>query len=242
MKKNCLLILLFIVSICNAQEKSYRFVYDFHQQVVLNEESKKGYDKDFFSKINDALNRSYEFDLLSSKDFSFIKLREKIKNGQTEDVITLEPDLSWCLIDFDRNEIYKYNEVIDVYIKDSIQTLQLKPTKNKKTILGREVKEFLVETDNIFYSFWLARQNGTTISPIEYQFKDYIVFEIDIAYKRKSQLDTKMEQQYILKEIEESKNSIDYNKLKPKKTVTVKEFKELSDKVNKNSDQSVDRE
>lgn len=234
--------MLFVLFICGAQEKSYRFVYDFHQQVVLNEESRNGYAKEFVAKIQDAFNESYEFDLVASKDFSFLKLRDKVKNGQTEGIIKIEPDLKWFLIDFSTNETYNFMDQGNAYIKDSIETLQLKPTRNKKTILGIETREFTAETDDFYYSFWLTQQNGITVSPIQYQFKGYIVVEVDLVHKLLPNEDGKMEQQFILKEIKEEKSVFNFKKLKPKKTMTKKQFQEFLDKADEIDDNSLDRE
>lgn len=231
MKIKLLILQILICSVSFAQEKSYRFVYDFHQNVELDEETKRSHAKDFLVKIQNALNESYEFEIIASEKFSFLKLIEKINNGQSEDVIRLHPDPKWLLVDFQENETFNFIEVADAYLKDSIQTIQLKPTRNKKVILGIESREFTAEKDNYDYSFWLAQQNGITVSPIEYQFKGYIVLELNVKSKRLPEYSSSKDQQYILKEITEEKLPFNYNKIIPKKTKTKDEIDALIKKI-----------
>jgi len=230
MKIKLLILQILICSVSFAQEKSYRFVYDFHQNVVLDEETKKSHAKDFLVKIQNALNESYEFEIIASEKFSLLKLIEKIKNEQSGDVIRIHPEPEWLLVDFQKNETFNFTQSADAYIKDSIQTIQLTPTRNKKVILGIEAREFTVEKGNYDYSFWLAQQNGITVSPIEYQFKGYIILELNVKSKRLPEYNSSKDQQYILKEITEEKLPFNYNKTIPKKTITKEELEILINK------------
>lgn len=240
MKQIYFLFFSFFVSFSFAQEKSYRFVYDFHQNTELDEDSKKGYSRDFMSKIQHALNESYEFEVIAMENFSFLKLKEKIKNEQTEGVIRLEPEPKWLLIDFQKNETFNFSEVSNSYVKDSVQSLSLKPTRNKKVILGIEAKEYTADFNNYNYTLWLAQQNGITVSPVDLQFKNYIVLEFEMKNQAKEN-ETSEYKHYILKEIIEEKSPFNYKKLIPKKTITKEELKAYLDKMHEEIDNSVDK-
>ncbi|WP_313383514.1 hypothetical protein [Chishuiella sp.] len=241
MKKNCLLLLLFIVSICNAQDKSYRFVYDLNQEMIMTEEMKNLNPKNLIPDIQNAFNESYVYDVVTSENASLLKIREKVYNSQNKG-IHIEPEPKWLLIDYANNETTNFTRLGDSYIMDSIKTLQLKPTKNNKIILGMPAREFTAEYEDNFYSIWLSRFNSLTVSPIIFQFKNYIVSEITIVNKKVEEEGGKMIKRYVLSDLSEDKTKIDYKKMKPKNVLTTKEYNDFMEKLENSGNNSVDRE
>ena len=78
-----------------AQEKTYRFLYDFHQVY----EPGKNNNSEYNTTIKEELNKSYEIEVFSNDNLSFIKLIDIISNSQTEMFMNIKPEPNWLLID-----------------------------------------------------------------------------------------------------------------------------------------------
>ncbi len=170
MRKHLFIILFGISFYLFGQENTYRFLYDIHQETIFNDEMKKNTPKDFLPEIVNAFNESYEFEVLASKNYSFVKLIEKVKNSQN-DAVRIYPEPNWLLNDFEHNKSYEFAEYGDTYVVDSIKIEGLKPTKEMKEILGLQAKKFIFENGEFYqspgndYSSHLAMSwNGSRIS------------------------------------------------------------------------------
>lgn len=234
MRKHLFIILFGISFYLFGQENTYRFLYDIHQETIFNDEMKKNTPKDFLPEIVNAFNESYEFEVLASKNYSFVKLIEKVKNSQN-DAVRIYPEPNWLLNDFEHNKSYEFAEYGDTYVVDSIKIEGLKPTKEMKEILGLQAKKFIFENDEFYYEIWLAKMNGITVSPYYFQFKNFVVVELFKKFKKVEEGGGKMEKRYLLKEMSQEKKPTDFIKLIPKKVLTPKELQEKIDKINQMS-------
>ncbi len=207
-----------------AQEKTYRFLYDFHQVYEPGKNNNSKYN----TTIKEELNKSYEIEVFSNDNLSFIKLIDIISNSQTGMFMNIKPEPNWLLIDNIQNLTYEKGNNVNqkfIYLQDSIQTIKLNSTGNKKTILGIIGEEYKAETDEYSYSFWLADFHQISVSPIYFQFKNLIVLELRIISKLAIENGGKREMHYLLKDKKEEK--FNFKKLTPKKFTTKSDYKKM---------------
>lgn len=221
-KLTLLLFLFFLIGI-NAQEKTYQFLYDYQQEGELTPDDRKLNNSYINDLLKDALNKNYEIELLVNNKYLLTKVLPRIDNNQNENFIKILPEPAWLFIDFEKNESYEQHD--NLYIKETIPDFKFIPTKNKKTILGLEAREFKFEDENKLYTIWLAKQNDLTVSPTYFQPKGYLVMMYHVFDKSMAKNGGNRESTYQLKEIKETK-STDLGKLIPKKSISKKEFDE----------------
>lgn len=206
-----------------AQEKTFQLLYDYHQKGELAAEVKKRNPAHMNEMAEEGLNKSFEVEILVNHNYSLVKVLPRVSNNQSGNYFEILPEPSWLLIDFEKNESYQQNE--NLFVKDSIEEFNFVPTKNKKTILGLEAKEFKFEDDTKLHTIWLAKQNNLTASPTYFQPKGYLVMLYHVFYKDMAVKGGHREFTYQLKEIKETK-STDLSKQIPKKSITKKEYVE----------------
>ncbi len=223
MKDKFTLLLLLLSIGLFAQEKTYQFLYDYHQKGELAPEVKKRNPSHINEMAEEALNKSFEVELLVTNNYSLVKILPRVNNNQTGNYLEILPEPSWLLIDFEKNESYQQNE--NLFVKDSIEEFNFVPTKNKKIILGLESREFKFEDETKLHTIWLAKQNDLTVSPTYFQPKGYLVMLYHVFDKSMAKNGGNREFTYQLKEIKETK-STDLGKLIPKKSISKKEFDE----------------
>lgn len=207
-----------------AQEKTYRFLYDFHQVY----EAKNNKQNSISDAVNEELNKSFEFEVFANDNLSFIKLIDIISNSQTGMFMNIKPEPNWLLVDNTSKLTYEKGDNANqkfIYLQDSIQTIKLNSTGGKKTILGIVGEEYKTETEEYNYTFWLGNFNGITASPIYYQFKNLIVLELRIISKLAIENGGKREIHYLLKDKKEEK--FNFKKLTPNKFTTKSDYKKM---------------
>lgn len=236
MKKILTLLICFFSIILYSQEKTYQFLYDYHQKGELAQEVKKRNPSHITEMATEALNKSFEIEVLTNTTYSLIKVLPRVSNNQSGNYLEILPEPSWLLIDFEKNESYQQNE--NLFIKNSIEEFNFIPTKNKKTILGLESREFKYEDDNKSHTIWLAKQNNLTVSPTFVQPRGFIVTSYNVFDKDMAKAGGNREFTYQLKEIKEIK-STDLSNMIPKKSISKKEFEEYKNRLME--DESVDR-
>ena len=243
MKKIITFLFLALSIIAFSQEKTYRFLYDFHQETILDKAENPNMPSEDYNIIVAELNKSYEVEVTVNSSFSFVKLVEKINNDQNKSFIKIEPEPKWLLNDFETNNSYDYIDTSAIYLIDSIQSISMKPTRNSKKILGFDTKEFIAEDKTFSYHFWLMKQGNLSVSPLKLQFKGYIVVEAEIINKKENNSKTTTERKvtYRLKNMTEE-NSFDFKKLKPKKVMTQVELDALLEKVNTERNSGVEKD
>ena len=241
--KHKLILLLLLLSIgLFAQEKSYRFLYDFHQITKLDRTENLRLSSEDFAVVVAELNRSYEVEVVANTMTSFIKVLEKVDNAQEKSFIKIEPEPKWLFNDFESALSYNHTELFDSYVKDSIQQISLQPTRHIKKILGFDAKKFTAEDEENMYNFWLVKNNDLTVSPLQFQLKGYIILEADVMLKIKNNLQTERKMTYILKDMIEDKTPFNFEKVKPKKVITKNELNHLLEETKNNFEQGVDRD
>ena len=198
---------------------------------------------DDYAIIVAELNKSYEVEVTADSSNSLIKLVEKINNEQNKSFIKIEPEPNWLLNNFKANYSFENSAGVGTYIKDSIKSITFKPTRNSKKVLGLDAKEFIAEDASSNYSFWLVKHQNLTVSPIYFQFKGYVVVEVEIMNKKPKDSKTITEQKvsYILKNMSEEK-SLDFGKLIPKKYMTKVEYDALIEQRTKEMNNGVEKD
>lgn len=243
MKKLFVITLIILSSAVFGQEKTYRFLYDFHQKTILDRAENPNMLPDDYAIIVAELNKSYEVEVTANSLNSLVKLVEKINNEQNKSFISIEPEPNWLLNDFETNNSYENSVGVGTYIKDSIKTIIIKPTRNSKKVLGLDAKEFIAEDTSCNYHFWLVKHQNLTVSPIYFQFKGYVVVEAEIINKKSkdSKTITERKMSYVLKNISEEK-SFDFEKLTPKKFMTKAEYDALIEQREKEMNNRVEKD
>ncbi len=243
MKQLLILTLIIFSSAVFAQEKTYRFLYDFHQKTILDRAENPNMPADDYAIIVAELNKSYEVEVTANSLNSLVKLVEKINNEQNKSFISIEPEPNWLLNDFETNNSYENSVGVGTYMKDSVKSITLKPTRNSKKILGFDAKEFIAEDAACNYHFWLVKHQNLTVSPIFFQFKGYIVVEAEIINKKPkdSKIISERKVSYILKNMSEEK-PLDFEKLIPKKFMTKAEYNALIEQREKEINNRVDKD
>ena len=238
MKQLLILSLIIFSSLVFGQDKTYRFLYDFHQKTTLTNDERMYNEADFIVLYEKELNKSYEVEVVTNSEFSLIKTVEKLDNSQTGQFLYFGPVPKWYLVDFKNNKSFK--ESHGQYVSDTISHIKITPTRNTKTVLGIEAKEFTAENENYIYSFWLAKQNGITVSPVYFQFNGYIVLELHIKSKLYEKEGGSNNIQYKLKEIDEQVFNL--KKEIPKRYLSIQESKDLYDKTMKMNNVGVEKD
>ena len=243
MKKIFLLTLIIFSSAVFGQEKTYRFLYDFHQKTILDKAENPQMSSDDYLVFMAELNKSYEVEVTASSTNSIIKLIEKINNEQNKSFITIEPEPAWLLNDFKANNSFENITGAGAFIKDSIKSITFKPTRNSKKILGLDAKEFIAEDASCNYHFWLVKHQNLTVSPIYFQFKGYVVVEAEIINKnsKDSKTITERKMSYVLKNMSEEK-SFDFEKITPKKFMTKAEYDTMIEQREKEINRGVEKD
>ncbi|MDM1299141.1 hypothetical protein HXZ94_11625 [Empedobacter falsenii] len=243
MKQLLILTLIIFSNIVFAQDKTYRFLYDFHQKTILDRAENPNMPADDYAIIVAELNKSYEVEVTANSLNSLVKLVEKINNEQNKSFISIEPEPNWLLNNFETNNSYENSVGAGTYIKDSVKSITLKPTRNSKKILGLDAKEFIAEDALCNYHFWLVKHQNLTVSPVFFQFKGYVVVEAEIINKKPKDSKTISERKvsYILKNMSEEK-PFDFEKLIPKKFMTKAEYNALIEQREKEINNRVDKD
>ena len=243
MNKLFYLSLVLFSSLVFSQEKSYRFLYDFHQKTILDKAENPAMSADDYAIIVAELNKSYEVEVTADSSNSLIKLVEKINNEQNKSFIKIEPEPNWLLNNFKANYSFENSAGVGTYIKDSIKSITFKPTRNSKKVLGLDAKEFIAEDASCNYHFWLVKHQNLTVSPIYFQFKGYVVVEAEIINKnsKDSKTITERKMSYVLKNMSEEK-SFDFEKLIPKKFMTKAEFDAMIEQREKEINRGVEKD
>lgn len=243
MKKIYFFTFILLANFSLGQEKAYRFLYDFHQDTKLDKAENPNISSDDYVVIVAELNKSYEVEVMANTSFSFVKLVEKINNEQNKSFIKIEPEPKWLLNDFVSDASFKYSDFGTTYFKDSIQTLSVLPTRNSKKVLGLDAKEFIAEDASFNYRFWLVKYKNLTVSPLNFQFKDYILVEAEVVNKKPRDSKTSSERKvtYLLKNMDEQ-SSFDFNTLIPKKVMTKLELDNMLKKANDHLNNEVDKD
>ena len=243
MNKLFYLSLVLFSSLVFSQEKSYRFLYDFHQKTILDKAENPAMSADDYAIIVAELNKSYEVEVTADSSNSLIKLVEKINNEQNKSFIKIEPEPNWLLNNFKANYSLENSAGVGTYIKDSIKSITFKPTRNSKKVLGLDAKEFIAEDASCNYHFWLVKHQNLTVSPIYFQFKGYVVVEAEIINKnsKDSKTITERKMSYVLKNMSEEK-SFDFEKLIPKKFMTKAEFDAMIEQREKEINRGVEKD
>lgn len=243
MKQFIIITLIIFSSLVFAQEKTYHFLYDFHQKTILDRAENPNMPADDYAIIVEELNKSYEVEVTANSLNSLVKLVEKINNEQNKSFISIESEPNWLLNDFETNNSYENSVGVGTYIKDSVKSITLKPTRNSKKILGLDAKEFIAEDASCNYHFWLMKHQNLTVSPIFFQFKGYVVVEAEIINKKPKDSKTISERKvsYILKNMSEEK-PFDFEKLIPKKFMTKAEYNALIEQREKEMNNRVDKD
>ena len=231
MKKLFVITVIIFSNIVCAQEKTYRFLYDFHQKGKLTTFERVNNSPEFAQLFEESKNRSYEIEVIVNRTNSLIKILEKVNNSQEGFFSGSSPLPKWLLVDFVHN--LTFEEKQNLYVQDSISTLQLTPTRNTKTILGIKAKEFTYENDDYTYSFWLAKQNEITVSPIYFQFNGYVLLEASINDKAYEKEGGERKLFYVLKEIKEQ--DFNFNKIIPKKSISILEYNKKMEQLKEDS-------
>ncbi|MFV0142940.1 MULTISPECIES: hypothetical protein [Empedobacter] len=231
MKNIFLTVFIFLSSFSFAQEKTYRFLYDFHQ--VYETKNKQ---TDISAAVKEELNKSFELEVFANKNQSFIKLIDVVRNSQANFFLDIKPEPNWLLIDEASNLTYEKatnpNQNFK-FLQDSIQRIQVLPTGQEKTILGIRAKEYKTETEKYDYTFWLGDFDGISASPIYFQFKDLVVVELKIIFKDVLENGNRREITYQLKDKKEA--IFNFKKNIPKKYTTKKELDKLNSENQANS-------
>ncbi|WP_313253703.1 hypothetical protein [Empedobacter sp.] len=231
MKNIFLTVFIFLSSFSFAQEKTYRFLYDFHQ--VYETKNKQ---TDISAAVKEELNKSFELEVFANKNQSFIKLIDVVRNSQANFFLDIKPEPHWLLIDEASNLTYEKatnpNQNFK-FLQDSIQRIQVLPTGQEKTILGIRAKEYKTETEKYDYTFWLGDFDGISASPIYFQFKDLVVVELKIIFKDVLENGNRREITYQLKDKKEA--IFNFKKNIPKKYTTKKELDKLNSENQANS-------
>ncbi|MGL5234181.1 MAG: hypothetical protein ACRC8Z_05425 [Empedobacter falsenii] len=230
MKNIFLTVFIFLSSFSFAQEKIYRFLYDFHQ---VYETKNKQTD---ISAVKEELNKSFELEVFANKNQSFIKLIDVVRNSQANFFLDIKPEPNWLLIDEASNLTYEKATNANQnfkFLQDSIQRIQVLPTGQEKTILGIRAKEYKTETEKYDYTFWLGDFDGISASPIYFQFKDLVVVELKIIFKDVLENGNRREITYQLKDKKEA--IFNFKKNIPKKYTTKKELDKLNSENQANS-------
>lgn len=231
MKNIFLFVFIFLSSFSFAQEKNYRFLYDFHQ--VYETKNKQ---TNISAAVKEELNKSFEIEVYANKHQSFIKLIDVVRNSQSNFFLDIKPEPNWLLIDRTSNLTYeKANNTNQnfKFLQDSIQKIQLESTGQEKTVLGIRAKQYKAETEKYDYTFWLGDFYGISVSPIYFQFKDLAVVELNIIFKEALENGNKREVTYQLKDKKEA--SFNFKKNIPKKYITKKELDKLNNEYESNS-------
>lgn len=243
MTKIYLVAFIFLANFSFAQEKTYNFLYDFHQKTILDKAENPNMSSEIHAIVTAEMNKSYEVEVVSNSTYSFIKLVEKINNEQNKSFIKIEPEPNWLLNDFEMNNSYENSVGVGAYIKDSVKSITFKPTRNSKNILGLDAKEFIAEDASYNYHFWLVKHQNLTVSPIYFQFKGYVVVEAEIINKKAkdSKVNTERKMSYVLKNMSEVK-PYNFEKLIPKKFMTKVEYDALIEQRIKEMNNNVDKD
>lgn len=202
MKNIFLTVFIFLSSFSFAQEKIYRFLYDFHQ--VYETKNKQ---TDISAAVKEELNKSFELEVFANKNQSFIKLIDVVRNSQANFFLDIKPEPNWLLIDEASNLTYEKATNANQnfkFLQDSIQRIQVLPTGQEKTILGIRAKEYKTETEKYDYTFWLGDFDGISASPIYFQFTDLVVVELKIIFKDVLENGNRREITYQLKDKKEA--------------------------------------
>jgi hypothetical protein len=220
MKKSFVIFLSILSLTLFGQEKTYRLLYDFHQ-VYENKNNKTNVSE----ALKEELNKSHQIEVFANNNQSFIHLIDVISNSQANIFLDIKPEPNWYLID--RNSSKTFEKATNPnqkfkYLQNTIQTLDLKSTGEKNTILGIVAEEFKAETDEYYYTFWLGDLNGITASPVYFQFKNFVVLKAFIVFKTAEKNGGKREISYLLNNFKEQ--SYDFKKLTPKKFTTIDEY------------------
>ena len=227
------MILLVFSMIVFAQEKTFQLLYDYHQKGELAAEVKKRNPAHINEMAEEALNKSFEVELLVNHNYSLVKVLPRVSNNQSGNYLEILPEPSWLLIDFNKEEYY--HQIHDLFVKGSIEEFKFSPTKNKKIILGLEAKEFKFEDENKSHSIWLTKQSDLAASPSFIQPKGYLVMLYHVFYKDMAVKGGHREFTYQLKEIKETKLT-DLSKQIPKKSISKKEFDEHMKRLMENEE------
>ena len=141
------------------------------------------------------------------------------------------PSPNWILNNFENKQSIEQAEGLkNIFIKDSIIYIKIKPTRNYKKFLNIQGEEFSASDDNNDYIFLLAKNDSITISPMYIQFENSIVLEAFQKAKIKDEHDGYREIHYVLDKIEDVKKNkqINFKKLNSKKTISRKEYNSLN--------------
>ena len=76
MKQLFVITLIILSSVVFGQEKTYRFLYDFHQKTILDKAENPQMSSDDYLVFMAELNKSYEVEVTASSTNSIIKLIE----------------------------------------------------------------------------------------------------------------------------------------------------------------------
>ncbi|MFV0144723.1 hypothetical protein OBJ68_04740 [Empedobacter falsenii] len=90
MNKLYFILFTFLANFSFAQEKTYRFLYDFHQ--VYETKNKQ---TDISAAVKEELNKSFELEVFANKNQSFIKLIDVVRNTQTNFFLDIKPEPNW---------------------------------------------------------------------------------------------------------------------------------------------------
>ena len=228
MKKIFIITLIILSSVVFGQEKTYRFLYDFHQVFETKNKNQTGVSE----AVKEELNKSFELEVFANKNQSFIKLIDVVRNSQTHFFLDIKPEPNWLLIDEASNLTYEKASNVNQkfkFLQDSIQRIQVQPTGEEKTVLGIRAKEYKTETEKYDYTFWLGDFNGITASPLYFQFKDLIVLELKIIFKDVLGNGNKREITYQLKDKKEA--TFNFKKNFPKNFTTKEELNKLNNEL-----------
>ncbi|WP_333662498.1 hypothetical protein [Chishuiella changwenlii] len=225
-------LLLFLSAITFAQNNSQQvFTYKYESKAKLSSKTNsKNFDLN--KQIENELNKPHEIEVISNSVFSLIKVKESINNFQSTYQMNILPSPNWILNNFENKQSIEQAEGLNnIFIKDSIISIKIKPTGNYKKVLNIQGEEFTASDDNNDYIFLLAKNDSIAISPMYFQFENFIILEAFQKAKIKDEHDGYREIHYILDKIEDVKKNkqINFKKLNSKKTISRKEYNSIND-------------